>query len=160
LIKAGSVADAIINNVDFAPTMLDLAGQSAHQMTCRAGVLGVLEGQAPDRLAHATYYRYWMHMAHHDNPAHYGLRTQQHKLIFFYGLPLDARGAKPQPTPAHWELYDLAKDPHEMNNVYADPDYQEIVKKLKAELLRLKEQVGDTDQRYPELMKVRSESWE
>lgn len=40
----------------------------------------------------AAYYRYWMHMAHHDNPAHYGIRTRDLKLIFFYGLPLDAPG--------------------------------------------------------------------
>jgi arylsulfatase A-like enzyme len=160
MIKAGSVADAMINNVDFAPTILDLAGQTAPTDMQGRSFLDVLKGKTPSDWRQATYYRYWMHMTHHDNPAHYGLRTQKHKLIFFYGLPLDAKGAKPQPTPAHWELYDLEKDPHEINNVYADPNYEGVVKELKTELLRLKKQVGDTDQRYPELMKVRSESWE
>ena len=64
--------------------------------------------------------------APHDNPAHYGIRTPEHKLIFFYGLPLDAPGARPEPTPAYWELYDLRKDPEEMNNVYGDPEYAEV----------------------------------
>ena len=57
--------------------------------------LPLLEGKRPDDWPTATYYRYWMHMAHHDNPAHYGIRTKDYKLIFFYGLPLDARGRRP-----------------------------------------------------------------
>ena len=98
-------------------------------------------------------------MAHHDNPAHYGIRTQDHKLIFFYGLPLDARGAKKESTKAHWELYDLTKDPHEMNNVYADPEYAQVLAKLKKQLLSVKDNIGDRDEEYPELMKVRKTSW-
>jgi arylsulfatase A-like enzyme len=98
-------------------------------------------------------------MAHHDNPAHYGIRTKGYKLIFFYGLPLDVRGAVKRPTTPYWELYDLRKDPHEMNNVYGDPAYAEVVGKLKAELLEIKERVGDADDKYPELMKVREQYW-
>jgi N-acetylglucosamine-6-sulfatase len=93
-----------------------------------------------------------MHMAHHDNPAHYGIRTRDFKLIFFYGLPLDAPGALKQPTPAHWELYDLQNDPREMNNVYGSPEYADTVTRLKAQLANLKQQLGDTDEKYPELL--------
>ena len=94
-----------------------------------------------------------MHMAHHDNPAHYGVRTKDHKLIFFYGLPLDAAGAQKTATTPAWELYDLRKDPQELQNVYHEPAYAETVKRLKAELLRLKVTLGDTDDKYPELAK-------
>ncbi|MCA9215803.1 MAG: DUF4976 domain-containing protein, partial [Planctomycetales bacterium] len=100
-----------------------------------------------------------MHMAHHDNPAHYGVRTKTHKLIFFYGLPLDAKGAQPEPTSAHWELYDLQKDPHEMNNVYGQADYAHVTTELKSKLLKLKADVGDQDESYPELMAVRKQAW-
>ena len=113
----------------------------------------VLEGRTPADWPTSSYYRYWMHMAHHDNPAHYGVRTKDHKLIFFYGLPLDASGAQKTPTTPGWELYDLRKDPHELRNVYADPAYAGTVQRLKQELLRLKQQVGDTDEKYPELLK-------
>ena len=119
----------------------------------------ILEGRVPADWPTATYYRYWMHMAHHDNPAHYGIRTRDFKLIFFYGLPLDALGAEPGPTVPGWELYDLRTDPHELHNVYAEPAYADTARVLKAELLRLKEQVGDTDENYPELMKVREKHW-
>jgi len=158
-IAAGSTSAALINNTDFAPTLLQLAGADVPEFMPGRSLLPILEGQSPDDWRTATYYRYWMHMAHHDNPAHYGIRTGEFKLIFFYGLPLDAPGAKQQPTPAGWELYDLRRDPHEMVNVYHDPRYAEHVRRLKSQLLALKQEIGDTDERYPELMKVRKAFW-
>lgn len=152
---AGTVNDDIVNNVDFAPTLLELAGgdPSVESWQGRSFVAN-MEGRTPGDWPTSTYYRYWMHMAHHQNPAHYGIRTKDFKLIFFYGLPLDAVGARPTPTEPHWELYDLKKDPHEMNNVYADPSYADVVAQLKAELKQLKEKVGDADENYPELVQL------
>ncbi len=144
-VKAGTKIDSIINNVDFAPTLLEMGGAKALPFMQGRSFLSMLKGKpAPTDWPKATYYRYWMHMAHHDNPAHYGIRTETHKLIFFYGLPLDAAGAKKTPTPPHWELYDLKADPHEMNNLIDDPKAKELVAKLKKQLAELKAKVGDT----------------
>ncbi|MFP6763074.1 MAG: sulfatase/phosphatase domain-containing protein, partial [Planctomycetaceae bacterium] len=154
-IRAGSVVDDLINNVDFAPTLLELAGVSAddfpQEFQGRSFVAN-LAGSTPDDWRTSSYYRYWMHMAHHDNPAHYGIRTHEHKLIFFYGLPLHAPGAQKIPVEPHWELYDLIRDPHEMTNVFADPNYVEIRRQLTAELLRVKKEIGDEDDSFPELI--------
>ena len=151
-VPAGQKIDAIINNVDYAPTILDFAGVATPDFMQGRSFRGILEGKPmPADWPQATYYRYWMHMAHHDNPAHYGIRTRNFKLIFFYGLPLDAKGALPTPTDSHWELYDLQKDPHEMRNVIAEPAYQDTVQQLKRQLVEIKERVGDTDKDYPEL---------
>ncbi len=159
-IKPGTVIDDIVNNADFAPTLLELAGVDRMPESFQGrSFLANLRGNTPDDWPTSTYYRYWLHMAHHDNPAHYGVRTKRHKLIFFYGLALGTKGAKPEPTKPHWELYDLVKDPHEMENVYAKPKYAETVRELKAELLRLKEQVGDEDEAFGELMEVRKAVW-
>lgn len=153
-IRAGTTSEAMINNVDFAPTLLEFAGARATaDMQGRSFRPILATGHAPIDWPRATYYRYWMHMAHHDNPAHYGIRTPDFKLIFFYGLPLDAPGAEKKPTAPYWELYDLRRDPQEMNNVYADPAYAATVRQLKAELAALKQRVGDTDEKYPELLK-------
>ena len=121
-------------------------------------MVSLLDGPTPPDWRTATYYRYWMHMTHHDNPAHLGIRTADHKLIFFYGRPLEAPGALPETTPAHWELYDLRSDPHEMRNVYADPAYEDTVARLKAELVALRAEVGDTDEGSPELREALGES--
>ncbi|NOT64110.1 MAG: sulfatase [Acidobacteria bacterium] len=160
LFKAGRVNDDIINNVDFAPTILELAGvkELPKQFQGRSFVSNLL-GKTPSDWPTATYYRYWMNMAHHDNPAHYGIRTKTHKLIFFYGLPLDAKGALDTKTPAWLELYDLRKDPQEMNNVVTDPAYAETLAQLKAQLVSLKQRVGDTDEKYPDLLSVRERLW-
>jgi N-acetylglucosamine-6-sulfatase len=99
-----------------------------------------------------------MHMAHHQNPAHYGIRTLRYKLIFFYGLPLDAKGAEPYVTPPGWELYDLEKDPFEVRNLYEDPAYASIVGELTQLLLETKEEIGDSDEIYPDLRKLFEET--
>lgn len=152
-IKAGSTNEDMINNVDFAPTLLEMAGAEVPDSMQGRSFLPMLKGEdAPADWPTATYYRYWMHMTHHDNPAHFGIRTQRYKLIFFYGLPLDAAGARKEPTDPHWELYDLEKDPHEMNNVIADEAYEDVVRQLKIQLMEIRDQVGDTDENHPELL--------
>ena len=153
-IPAGSACDDIISNVDFAPTFLDYARLEKTADMQGHSFRSNLQQQTPEDWSQKLYYRYWMHMAHHDNPAHYGLRTQDYKLIFFYGLPLDASGALPDPTPPGWELYDLKKDPQELNNVYHDPAYTKVVKQLKTELLELKKALGDEDKKYPEMAMI------
>ncbi|MDP3072444.1 MAG: sulfatase [Opitutaceae bacterium] len=154
-IAAGSITDALVNNTDFAPTLLDLAGVAVPGSMQGRSMRSILEtGRTPADWRTATYYRYWMHMTHHDNPAHYGIRTQDFKLIFFYGLPLDATGALKTPTKPGWELYDLRQDPDERRNVFADPAYAATVTRLQAELRKVKQEIGDTDDRYPELLKL------
>ncbi len=157
-VEPGTIADAIVNNVDFAPSLLDIAGADIPESMQGRSVVPILEGSTPADWRTATYYRYWMHMTHHDNPAHFGIRTRDFKLVFFYGLPLDSPGALAEPTPPHWELYDLRTDPREMRNVYADPACAQTVRRLESKLFRLQREVGDTDEDYPELRRLRG-SW-
>lgn len=79
------------------------------------------------------YYRYYHDPGDHNTRAHYGVRTLTHKLIYYW--------KKDQ-----WELYDLVKDPEELHNLYAEPQQQPTVAKLKAELYRLKKEFKDDDQ--------------
>ena len=77
----------VITNTDFAPTMLAYAGVKTPAYMQGRPVKSMAEtGVVPDDWRTATYYRYWMHMAHaHVNPAHFAIRTQRYKLIFYYG---------------------------------------------------------------------------
>ena len=90
------------------------------------------------------YYRYWMHRdAAHNTPAHYGVRTQTHKLICYYNDPLGQPGAQGPTDPIEWELFDLETDPFEQNNVIADPAYSGVRAELVSELARLQRNLGD-----------------
>jgi len=159
-IEPGSVSKDFAVNIDIAPTFLDYAGIEIPADIDGESLRPILKGETPDHWRTDTYYRYWMHRAHYNIAAHYGIRSDRYKLIFYYGLPLDAPGAFNEPLPPEWELFDLQKDPYEMNNVYNDPAYADEIKQLKIRLLELKEQYKDTDDKYPELMAVRQKSWD
>lgn len=143
-IRPGAVNNDMVLNLDFAPTWLDYAGLKIPADLQGRSFRRILEGRTPKNWRTSMYYRYWMHLADHGVPAHYGVRTHRYKLIYYYGQPLDAKGALQPPTEPEWELFDLQKDPYEMNNVYADPAYAQTVKELKVELERLRKEFKDT----------------
>ena len=174
-IKAGTRTDAIINNADFAPTLIDLAGGKAPKQMQGHSFKTILEtGKEPKDWQQSTYYRYWMHMAHaHANPAHFGIRTKQYKLIFFYGKYwVDTKAPNAtwnkkswgnkfeMDTPVAWEFYDLSKDPKEMNNAYNDPEYKDIIKELKQQLKEKRKSLNEEDgSKFPHIQKVIDEHW-
>jgi len=131
-IKPGSVTTALATNCDFAPTFLDLAGISVPADMQGRSLAPLFRGQRPSDWRDSMYYRYYHDPGHHDTRAHYGVRTDTHKLMYFW--------RKDQ-----WECYDLVKDPEEMHNMYNDPAAKPVVEKLKQELHRLKKQVEDED---------------
>ncbi len=143
-IPAGSVVDAMVSNLDFAPTFLDYAESPPSDRMQGRSFRAVASGTGlSDDWPTALYYRYWMHLADHGVPAHYGIRTHSHKLIHYYGEALGTTNSIDRPTPSEWELFDLAKDPKELCNVYDDPTYGNVVSALTAELYRLKAHYGD-----------------
>lgn len=168
MIKAGSKSNAIVNNTDYAPTLLDLAGVNTPEYMQGKSFKSILEtGKEPTDWRKATYYRFWMHMAHKIGvPAHFGIRTKEYKLIFYYGLDFMKRPDAPWvyfteiQTPAAWELYDLRKDPFEMNNVYGQPAYCKIAKKLKDEMIKLRKELNEGDDKNPQIQKVINENWD
>jgi len=112
-------------------------------------------GKEPDQWKKEAYCRYWMHMAHHDNPGHVDIRTKEHKLIFYDGAKYDGSYR----TPPAWEFYDLEKDPSENVNVYDDPAYADIVIDLKERPADLRTRAGDTGEDFPELESILQEFW-
>ena len=113
-------------------------------------------GKEPAGWKQSTYYRYWMHMAHHDNPGEMAIRTKNHKLIYFYGCDYEGKNQ----TPPAWELYDLKKDPNELRNVYDDPGYAKVRDELKIQFAKLRKDVGDDGSHYPNCEQVVQEFWD
>jgi uncharacterized sulfatase len=163
MIQPGSKNNWIINNTDFAPTLLELTGVKKPSHMQGNSFAGALRGEEkPEDWRVAHYYRYWMHMAHKmNNPAHFGIRTEKYKLIFFYGTDFiktgdesnDGNRFRPD-TPVAWELYDLEKDPHETVNIYEKMKDSQEVADLKSLLMRTRTEIGDTDEAFPHIRKI------
>lgn len=157
-IKVGTSNDWLINNTDFAPTLLELAGikETPGYMQGRSFAAAIRGEAKPTDWRTATYYRYWMHMAHSlQVPAHFGIRSDEHKLIFFYGCNTDGGN----PTSPAWEFYDCNSDPLENTNEYCNPIYREIIARMKLSLLSTREELLETDKDYPEIQKIIDKHW-
>jgi arylsulfatase A-like enzyme len=142
-IAAGTTNQDIVCNVDFAPLFLDVAGVDIPAEMQGRSFRSMFESQTPADWRTALYYRYWMHKAHHNVYAHYGLRTHNYKLIYYYADALGQAGAIDETYEPEWELFDLKQDPYELQNVYHDPAYADTVRALTLELHRLQAEYGD-----------------
>ena len=155
-IQAGGINDDIILNIDFAPLFLDYAGvKNTPAYMQGKSFRDNLSGKTSPEWRQSMYYRYWMQGdGAHNATAHYGIRTDRYKLIYYYARSLGKIGTKDGTIAPEWELYDLEKDPKEMHNIYNDPQNQFLINKLKLELLRLKKEYGDEDENYEEMKKI------
>ncbi len=124
-VKAGSINEDIVTNIDFAPTLLELAGINTTQKMQGTSFASLLEGNTPADWQEAMYYHYYEFPYWHHVQPHYGIRTQKFTLAHFY-YNIDV-----------WELYDLEKDPSQMNNIINDPNYANVITALKADLKAL-----------------------
>ncbi|MBD3386691.1 sulfatase-like hydrolase/transferase [candidate division KSB1 bacterium] len=139
-VQAGSVNNDIVLNLDFAETFLDFAGVEIPKEMQGKSIRPLLQGKTPADWRTSMYYHYFEYPAVHMVKRHYGIRSRRYKLIHFY-YDIDA-----------WELYDLENDPHELYNVYSDPNYQDVVNKLKKELADLRRHYGDTPELTREIL--------
>jgi arylsulfatase A-like enzyme len=142
-IAPGTVNADMVLNLDFPSTLLDYAGVPIPDDMQGTSIRPLLRGRTPGGWRTSMYYRYWMHKAHHNVYAHYGVRTLRYKLIYYYGEACGQEGAIDEPTEPEWELFDLDRDPCELNNLYRDPACADVVTELKSELHRLQAEVGD-----------------
>jgi len=121
----------MVQNIDHAPTFLQIAGVPVPKDIQGDSYLPFLKGQKPAKWRNSLYYHYYEYPAEHAVKRHYGIRTERYKLMHFYN-DIDA-----------WELYDLKKDPSEMHNIYNDPQNKQLIGKLKTELHKLQKQYDD-----------------
>ena len=131
-IKPGSQINAFALGIDWAPTLLNAAGVKVPAGIQGKSFLSLLNNKNTGSWRKEIYYHYYEFPEPHHVYPHVGIRTQQYKLIKFYGGISD------------WELFDLEKDPHEMKNIYAQKGNERIIANLKADLEKLMKQYRDT----------------
>ncbi|WP_420320985.1 sulfatase [Flagellimonas sp.] len=146
-IKPGITSEEMVQNLDFAQTFLEAAQIEAPDDMQGESLIPLLTSNDQDWSRDAVYYHYYEYPAEHQVMRHYGIVTVDYKLAHFY-YDVD-----------EWELYDRKKDPQEMNNVYADPAYADVVKELHKKLAELRVQYKDSDelnQHYIDLHNART----
>ena len=132
----GAVRNDWVNNIDNASTVLDLAGLPVPSQMQGKSIAPILRGESLSDQQRALYYHYYEFGAPHWVPPHYGIRTERYKLISYY-------------TQNQWELFDLEKDPDEMENLFIDnnrriqPGYEAIVPQLLDQLKELRKRYKD-----------------
>lgn len=168
-IQPGSVCNKLVQNIDYAPTFLDLAGVSKPKELPGRSLTPIFKaGDKVKGWRNSIYYHYYDYPTYHMVRKHDGVRTDRYKLIHFYGEGgLDAvKENKYQRQPGtrehgcmtyltslgyfepkdsavnYNELYDLQADPHELNNLYGKPGYEKITKQLQKQLNDYRKSIG------------------
>lgn len=168
-IQPGTVCNKLVQNIDYAPTFLDLAGISKPKELPGHSLTPLFKaGDKVKGWRNSIYYHYYDYPTYHMVRKHDGVRTDRYKLIHFYGAGgLDAvKENKYQRQPGtrehgcmtyltslgyfepkdsavnYNELYDLQADPHELNNLYGKPGYEKITKQLQKQLNDYRKSIG------------------
>jgi arylsulfatase A-like enzyme len=140
-IAPGSTNDEMVQNLDFAQTLLEVADIKAPEDMQGESLLSLLKGE-DTWTREAVYYHYYEYPAVHMVKRHFGIVSKAYKLVHFY-YDVD-----------EWELYDRMKDPSELNNVYDDPAYASIVIQLKLELKDMRIKYQDSEELDQEFIEV------
>lgn len=125
VIKPGSRPKQLIQNIDYAPTWLEMAGVKVPEEVQGRSIVPLLKGAGAEGWREAVYYAYY-EVGEHAVPQHYGVRTETHKLFYL-------------PATKEWQMFDLVKDPEEMVNVYDNPEYSKVRESLTKQYHRLRE---------------------
>lgn len=137
--KAGHATAKITSNLDFAETILDVAGVPIPKEMQGRSLTPLLKGETPVDWRKSFYYHYYEYPGPHSVARHYGVVTETHKLVKFYDLE--------QP---YTELFDTKADPKELTDVSAKPEYANVKAELEKELARLRMELKVTEKDPPE----------
>lgn len=155
-IQPKSECNQMVQNIDFAPTFLDLAGLKKPAYMPGTSLQPLFAGQPVRKWRKSLYYHYYDYPNYHLVRKHDGVRTERYKLIHFYGkgseraVPENKYQCQPG-TSENWcfeylksinyitddadidyyELYDIQVDPNELHNLYGKPGMQKVEKEMK-----------------------------
>ena len=131
-IKPGSVNTSLVQNIDFAPTMLDVAGVKPPDWMQGLSLKPIITGKQSELARKELYYRYYEYPIDHYVIPHMGIREKHYKLIYFY-------------TANEWEFYDLKNDPQEQKNLIRTPKYRAEIERMRKKLIETKSRYKDTE---------------
>jgi len=128
--QPGTINTNLVQNLDYAETFLDVANTEVPADMQGASLVPLLKGESPTDWRKAIYYHYYEFPSVHMVPRHNGIRTDRYKLMHFYEFD-------------EWEFYDLEKDPDELQNEYNNPEYADVIGKIRQEFVSLRQHYKD-----------------
>lgn len=134
LIKPGMVVNNMALNIDWAPTILDLAGMQVPAQMQGRSLVPFLRGEQPSSWRKDWLYEYYEYPGPHNVKKNRGIRTDRYKLIHYYEEPQE------------FELYDLKEDPGELHNIYGHAAHAQLARELMSRIAELRRETGDVDQ--------------
>ncbi len=129
MFKGNRTMEPMIQNIDVAPTILEVAGIQKPEYMQGQSILPLLNGGEVvwrDKI----FYEYYWEYDFPQTPTMHGVRTNRYKLIRYHGV---------------WdtnEFYDLQEDPDEMNNLIASAEHQPLIEELTGEIYDWLETTG------------------
>lgn len=126
MIKGGTKSDALVQNIDYAPTILSFAGIEKPVEMAGTSLEPLFSERKPQDWRTSLYYHYYDYPAVHAVRRHDGVRTERYKLIHFYGK---GEMANDEDINCN-ELYDLQNDPNELNNLYGKGGSEKIMSQM------------------------------
>jgi arylsulfatase A-like enzyme len=129
-IRPGAINNTLVQNIDYAPTILDIAGLPVPAWMDGVSLKPIVTGKQKQLFRQYLYYHYYEYGRDHTVIPHVAVRGNDYKLIYFY-------------TVNEWELYDLKADPDEQHNLIREAKHQKAVGQLKVELNKLRDQYND-----------------
>ena len=137
-ISPGGVNKDLVSNLDFAETLLEVAGQPTPERMQGRSLVPLFKGATPTDWRSAFYYHYYEFPAFHRVRPHYGVITDRYTMAHFYAPDVD-----------YWELFDREKDPGEMRSVFGDPTYARVQADLMKEVVRQRTQLKEPEKDDP-----------
>jgi arylsulfatase A-like enzyme len=136
-IDPGSASSGLVQNIDYAPTILDAAGVEPDSPMHGVSLLPIATGQTAN-WERDLYYHFYENPGFHGVARHYGVRGERYKLVYYY-------------LNDEWELFDLEEDPTDQVNLYGKEGYEGVEKDLKERLAALRShyQVPEEDPPVP-----------
>ncbi len=121
VIKPNTKSETLIQNIDYAPTFLEIAGIKVPKEIQGMSMVPMFKNDCKPTAnwRDDLYYAYWEgHRSIHAVPRHDGVRTDRYKIFFI-------------PETQEWQLFDLVKDPQELKSVHDNSDYSKILEDMK-----------------------------
>lgn len=129
-ISKSAVTNEMVQNIDFAPTILDIGGVKIPNSMQGISLKSLITGEHKKLSRKYLYYHYYEFVRDHTVIPHLAIRSDRYKLIYFS-------------TANEWELYDLQNDPEEQKNLIKSPQHKKIIERLKKELIKLRDKYDD-----------------